>query len=100
MPFTEGISVRGLQRLGGFPSTGVEWELRFSSVPAQDRLNRVGTVIHCFPQSGGRFPVIQVYKLYAHGVRPPLITGLTYSTTEIWVNWFETGLSWRYTRPD
>lgn len=100
MPTTSGTSVVGLQRLGSFPSSGVGWELRFASIPAQDRLNRVGTALHCVPISDGRFPVFVAYKLYAAGIRPELLNIPSYIGTEVWVRWFKAGLLWRFQRPD
>lgn len=100
MPTTTGTSILGLQRLGSFPSTGVDWELRFASVPAQNRLNRVGTALLCVPITNDRFPVIQAIKLYASGIRPPLINELSYTGKEVWVRWFDVGLIWFFQRPD
>lgn len=100
MPTSTGTSVRGLQFLGTFPASGVGWELRFASNPPQDRLNRVGTVLHTVPITNNRDPVIAVYKLYGSGVRPPLVDIPTYVGTAIWVNWFEAGLVWFFQRAD
>jgi len=100
MAQTNGNSVIGLQRLGAFAGSGLAWQVRFLSTPPQDRLDRVGTVIHCLPIVNNRFPVIQVYKLYGSGIVPPLENIPTYVGTEVWVNWFQSGLGWIYDRAD
>lgn len=100
MAQSSGTSIVGLQRLGSFASTGTGWEVRFASTPDLGRVTRVGTLLHCVPISNSRFPVIRAHKLFTAGVRPPLESIPTYAGTEIWVQWFQGGLDWFFSRPD
>jgi len=100
MASTTGTSVLGLQLLGSFGSTATEWQLRLSSSPQQDRLRRLGTALHTRTVSNGRFPVIEVYKVFGGGLAPVTIVIPTSSATQLWVNWFIAGIGWIFERPD
>ncbi len=98
MPSYSGISVLGLQQVGISvrPDDGT-FILVFAGANQPVRLDRVGTILVC--QSIGsplKHRVIDVYKLYGHGVltQPMPVVAKFNMTINIWVNWFRPGLGW------
>lgn len=100
MATTNGTSVIGFQLLGDFSTTTAGWQLRFASVPPQNRLARLGTALHVRAIANNRFPVIQVFKLYGGGIAPVTPVIPSSSSTQLWVNWFRAGVVWAFERPD
>jgi len=93
-----GTSTNTLQRLGSFDVANTFWEVRLGSNPQQDRLERIGTLLHVVPISNGRFPVIAAYKFFGAGIRPPAVNIPTYAGTEVWMVWFKAGVLWVFER--
>ena len=100
MAISTGTSVLGLQLLGNFSTSAAGWQLRFASSPQQDRLRRLGTALHTRTVSSGRFPVVEVYKVFGGGLAPVTIVIPNSSQTQLWVRWFVADVVWAFDRPD
>lgn len=101
MPVTNGTSFKGLQLLGVSNIVPVRSLIILipGSQPSQ-RTRRLGTVLVCYRQPGGTFPVDLVWKLYAHGMAVGRMPNLFNAQAEIWVNWFVQAIAWTCVTPD
>lgn len=93
-----GVSTVGLQRLIAttFPDDGTI-AIDFRNNPYPGRLTRLGTILISQPIfTPTRYRTLAVYKLYGNGiVTPPLDIVKKFSlSTEVWVNWFQSGIQW------
>lgn len=100
MPTRTGTSVKGLQFGAPMPLVTPRFlNVLMTPSPSYGRLDRLGTVLVCFPLNASQRPVATAYRLYGDGLvlgDDPLWPTVA---LEVWVNWFRSGVAWTVLTP-
>lgn len=98
MPTTSGTSILGLQLLGSMPVQTTRFaNLFLTSLDINRRLDRYGTALICFNNGIDQRPTSQVIKVYGNGFAMAFPSTLPGVALEVWVRWFQAGVTWQLT---